>query len=111
MTDNGLDRGPDRGPDAAAAITAVWRQESTRLVAALTRITRDVGLAEDLTQDALVAALEQWPATGVPARPGAWLMQVAKRRAVDHFRRAETLRRVQMAGAAMWVGCALSSSR
>ena len=79
--------------DTAAAITAVWRQESTRLVAALTRITRDIGLAEDLTQDALVAALEQWPATGVPTRPGAWLMQVAKRRAVDHFRRLETLRR------------------
>src|SRR5919199_6802607 len=79
--------------EADAAITAVWRHESTRLVAALTRITRDVALAEDLTQDALVAALEDWPVSGVPSRPGAWLMQVAKRRAVDHFRRAETLRR------------------
>ncbi|MDX6325042.1 MAG: hypothetical protein QOK15_1396 [Nocardioidaceae bacterium] len=79
--------------DAAAAITAVWRHESTRLVAALARMTRDLGLAEDLAQDALVAALEQWPRSGVPARPGAWLMQVAKRRAVDHYRRAETLRR------------------
>jgi RNA polymerase sigma factor (sigma-70 family) len=79
--------------DAAAAVTAVWRHESTRLVAALTRITRDVALAEDLAQDALLAALEQWPGNGVPARPGAWLMQVAKRRAVDHYRRADTLRR------------------
>ncbi len=74
------------------AITEVWRRESTRLVAALTRMTRDLDLAEDLTQDALVAALEQWPATGVPDRPGAWLMTVAKRRAVDHFRRAGALR-------------------
>lgn len=79
--------------DAASEIAAVWRLESVRLVAALTRMTRDVGLAEDLAQDALVAALEQWPADGVPKNPGAWLMAVAKRRAVDHFRRAETLRR------------------
>src|SRR5881398_46455 len=79
--------------DTQRTIDAVWRIESARLIAGLARIVRDVGLAEDLTQDALVAALEQWPATGVPANPGAWLMQVAKRRAVDHFRRAETLRR------------------
>lgn len=79
--------------DATSAVTAVWRLESARLVAGLVRMTRDVGLAEDLAQDALVAALEQWPRDGVPARPGAWLMAVAKRRAVDHFRRAETLRR------------------
>lgn len=79
--------------DASAAVTAVWRLESARLVAGLVRMTRDVGLAEDLAQDALVAALEQWPSQGVPARPGAWLMTVAKRRAVDHVRRAETLRR------------------
>ncbi len=79
--------------DAAAAVTAVWRMESTRLVAALTRMTRDVALAEDLAQDALVAALEQWPTEGVPRSPGAWLTAVARRRAVDHFRRAETLRR------------------
>ncbi|WP_375425747.1 RNA polymerase sigma factor [uncultured Friedmanniella sp.] len=79
--------------EVAATITAVWRLESTRLVAGLVRMTRDVGLAEDLAQDALVAALEQWPASGTPASPGAWLMAVAKRRAVDHFRRAETLRR------------------
>jgi RNA polymerase sigma factor (sigma-70 family) len=75
------------------AITSVWRAESARLVGALTRMTRDVGLAEDLTQDALVAALEQWPETGVPANPAAWLMTTAKRRGVDHFRRADTLRR------------------
>lgn len=79
--------------DIAAVITAVWRLEATRLVAGLVRMTRDVGLAEDLAQDALVAALEQWPASGTPANPGAWLMAVAKRRAVDTFRRAETLRR------------------
>jgi RNA polymerase sigma factor (sigma-70 family) len=80
------------------AITAVWRHESVRLVAALTRITRDLDLAEDLAQDALVAALEQWPDLegpdgGVPANPGAWLMTVAKRRAIDQFRRNDTLRR------------------
>ena len=79
--------------EASAAVTAVWRLESARLVAGLVRMTRDVGLAEDLAQDALVAALEQWPRQGVPDRPGAWLMTVAKRRAVDHIRRAETLRR------------------
>jgi len=77
----------------AAAITAVWRAESTRLVAALTRLTHDVGAAEDLTQDALVAALEQWPATGIPRNPAAWLMTIAKRRGIDEIRRAENLRR------------------
>jgi RNA polymerase sigma factor (sigma-70 family) len=81
------------GGDAAAAVSAVWRLESARMVAALTRMTRDVGLAEDLAHDALVAALEQWPDQGVPQNPGAWLMAVAKRRAVDYFRRADTLRR------------------
>lgn len=75
------------------AITAVWRRESVRLVAGLARMTRDLDLAEDLAQDALVAALEQWPDQGVPANPGAWLMAVAKRRAVDQFRRNDTLRR------------------
>jgi RNA polymerase sigma factor (sigma-70 family) len=74
-------------------ITAAWRAESARLVGALTRITRDVALAEDLAQDALVAALEQWPIDGVPINPAAWLMTTAKRRGVDHFRRAENLRR------------------
>ncbi len=69
------------------AIDAVWRIESPRLVAGLARIVRDVGVAEDLAQDALVAALEQWPKSGVPDNPGAWLMAVAKHRAIDYFRR------------------------
>lgn len=64
-------------------IDAVWRIESARLIAGLTRIVRDVGLAEDLAQDALVAALERWPETGVPDNPGAWLMATAKHRAID----------------------------
>jgi RNA polymerase sigma factor (sigma-70 family) len=67
-------------------IDAVWRIESAKLIAALARITQDVGAAEDLAQDALVAALEQWPASGVPQNPGAWLMSVAKRRAIDQMR-------------------------
>src|SRR5690554_1642302 len=71
------------------SVEAVWRLESTRLVAALVRITRDVALAEDLAQDALEAALSQWPETGTPDNPGAWLMSVAKRRAIDGFRRRE----------------------
>jgi len=74
------------------AITATWRAESARLVGALTRMTRDLDLAEDLAQDALVSALEQWPGQGIPANPGAWLMTIAKRRAVDAFRRADSLR-------------------
>ncbi len=77
---------------SAEAITAAWRAESARLVGALTRMTRDVDLAEDLAQDALVAALEQWPATGVPDNPAAWLMTAAKRRGIDHLRRADSLR-------------------
>ena len=79
--------------DPTEAIFAAWRAESARLVGALTRMTRDVGLAEDLAQDALVAALEQWPAAGVPENPMAWLMTTAKRRGIDHFRRADRLRR------------------
>lgn len=77
----------------ADAITAAWRAESARLVGALTRMTRDVSLAEDLAQDALVAALEQWPDRGIPDNPAAWLMTTAKRRGIDHIRRADTLRR------------------
>jgi RNA polymerase sigma factor (sigma-70 family) len=69
------------------AIEAVWRIESARLIASLTRIVRDVGRAEELAQDALVAALEQWPESGIPENPGAWLMSTAKHRAIDHFRR------------------------
>ena len=76
-----------------AAIDAVWRIESPRLIAGLARIVRDVGVAEDLAQDALVAALEQWPKSGVPDNPGAWLMAVAKHRAIDHFRRSTRLER------------------
>jgi RNA polymerase sigma factor (sigma-70 family) len=77
--------------DVHRVVDAVWRMESARLVAALTRVTGDVGLAEELTQDALVAALEKWPDTGVPAKPGAWLMATAKHRAIDAFRRAQRL--------------------
>jgi RNA polymerase sigma factor (sigma-70 family) len=73
--------------DTHGAIDAIWRIESARLIAGLTRIVRDVGLAEDLAQDALVAALEQWPESGVPERPGAWLMATAKHRAIDLLRR------------------------
>ncbi|MCW2525738.1 MAG: polymerase subunit sigma-24, partial [Pseudonocardiales bacterium] len=75
------------------AIIAAWRADSARLVGALTRMTRDVALAEDLAQDALLAAVEQWPTDGVPTNPTAWLMTTAKRRGIDHFRRAENLRR------------------
>ncbi|MEO6511582.1 MAG: sigma-70 family RNA polymerase sigma factor [Nocardioides sp.] len=71
------------------AVVAVWQLESPRIVSGLLRMTRDLQLAEDLAQDALVAALEAWPRDGVPANPGAWLMTVAKRRAIDTFRRAE----------------------
>jgi RNA polymerase sigma factor (sigma-70 family) len=70
------------------AIDAVWRIESARLIAGLTRMVRDVGVAEDLAHDALVAALEQWPKSGVPDNPGAWLMATAKHRAIDRFRRS-----------------------
>jgi RNA polymerase sigma-70 factor (ECF subfamily) len=79
--------------DTHRAIDAVWRIESARIVAGLTRIVRDVGLAEELAQDALVAALQQWPESGVPDNPGAWLMATAKHRAVDHFRRNALLER------------------
>ncbi len=79
--------------DAHRVIDAVWRIESPRLIAGLARIVRDVGLAEDLAQDALVAALEQWPESGVPEKPGAWLMATAKHRAIDLFRRNKLLKR------------------
>jgi RNA polymerase sigma-70 factor, ECF subfamily len=75
------------------AIEAVWRIESARVVAGLARIVRDVGLAEELAQDALVAALEQWPESGVPRNPGAWLMAIGKRRAIDHLRRNQRFER------------------
>ncbi|MEO8379965.1 MAG: RNA polymerase sigma factor [Acidobacteriota bacterium] len=79
--------------DTHRAIDAVWRIESARLIAGLTRMVRDVGVAEELAQDALVAALEQWPESGVPDNPGAWLMATAKHRAIDLFRRREMLDR------------------
>jgi RNA polymerase sigma-70 factor, ECF subfamily len=83
------------GDQARASIDAVWRIEAPRLIAGLARMTGDVGLAEDLAQDALVAALEKWPQSGVPDNPGAWLMATAKHRAIDLFRRNERLERKQ----------------
>lgn len=74
-----------------AAVEAVWRMESAKVIAGVARLVRDVGLAEELAHDALVAALEQWPSAGVPVNPGAWLTTVAKRRAVDHLRRQQVL--------------------
>jgi RNA polymerase sigma factor (sigma-70 family) len=80
-------------PDTHQAIDAVWRMEAPKVIAGLARIVRDVGVAEDLAQDALVAALEQWPASGIPNNPGAWLMQTAKHRAIDLLRRKALLER------------------
>jgi RNA polymerase sigma factor (sigma-70 family) len=80
-------------PDIHRTIDAVWRIESARLIASLTRLVRDVGLAEDLAQGALVAALEQWPQTGIPDKPGAWLMVTAKHHAIDQIRRNVRLER------------------
>ena len=82
-------------PDIHRTIDAVWRIESARLIASLTRIVRDVGLAEDLAQGALVAALEQWPQSGIPDKPGAWLMATAKHHAIDQIRRNIRLERKQ----------------
>ncbi|QQP95093.1 RNA polymerase sigma factor [Lysobacter enzymogenes] len=79
--------------DTHRAIDAVWRIESAKLIAGLTRMVRDVGLAEELAQDALIVALEKWPETGVPDNPGAWLMQTAKNRAIDRLRRRKLLDR------------------
>jgi RNA polymerase sigma-70 factor, ECF subfamily len=80
-------------PDVTRTIEAVWRIESARLIAGVARLVRDVGLAEDLAQEALVAALEQWPESGVPDNPGAWLMATAKHRGIDRLRRAEVQQR------------------
>src|SRR5260221_4454495 len=82
--------------EAHRAIEAIWRIESARLIAGLARVVGDIGTAEELAQDALVAALEQWPAAGVPEKPGAWLMATAKHRAIDAIRRETTLGRKQM---------------
>src|SRR5580692_940326 len=78
---------------AHRAVDAVWRIESAKLIAGLARLVRDVGLAEELAQDAFVAALEQWPESGVPDKPGAWLMAAAKHRAIDLLRRNKRLER------------------
>lgn len=80
-------------PETHRAIEAVWRIESARVIAGLTRIVRDVGVAEELAQDAFVAALEQWPESGIPGNPGAWLMAAAKHRAIDYFRRTTLIDR------------------
>jgi predicted RNA polymerase sigma factor len=79
--------------DTHCTIDAIWRIESARIIAGLARIVRDVGLAEELAQDALVAALQQWPESGVPDNPGAWLMVAAKHRAIDLLRRNKRLER------------------
>ena len=77
--------------DTHVAVETIWRMESAKLIAGLYRMVHDVGMAEDLAQDALVAALEQWPSQGVPDKPAAWLMAIAKRRAIDRFRRSRRL--------------------
>ncbi len=79
--------------DSHRAIDAVWRMEAAKVIAGLTRMVRDVGLAEDFAQEALVAAMQQWPESGIPSNPGAWLMAIAKRRAIDHFRHRERTQR------------------
>src|SRR5258708_6286942 len=86
-------RRDNAGAEAHRAIDAIWRIESARLIAGLARVVGDIGTAEELAQDALVAALEQWPSEGVPERPGAWLMGTAKHRAIDAIRRRKTLER------------------
>src|SRR5438477_8553364 len=85
----------DPHTEAHRAIEAIWRIESARLIAGLSRMVGDIGTAEELAQDALVAALEQWPTEGVPEKPGAWLMGTAKHRALDLIRRRQTLERKQ----------------
>src|SRR5262245_52053282 len=79
--------------DTHHAIDAVFRIERAKLIAGLARMVRDVGLAEELAQDALVSALEQWPKSGIPERPGAWLMAAAKHRAIDRLRRKKLIER------------------
>jgi RNA polymerase sigma factor (sigma-70 family) len=81
--------------DVRKTIEAVWKIESARLIAGIARVTRDIGIAEELAQDALVTALEQWPEEGIPANPAAWLMTAAKRRAIDYLRRGQMLARKQ----------------
>ncbi len=96
---------PPIGTAARRAVEAVWRIESGRLIAGLARVTGDVGLAEELAQDALVTALEQWPRTGIPPNPAGWLMTTAKNRAIDtHRRRAVHDRKLQAIGRALPAG-------
>jgi len=83
------------GGEAKRAVETVWRIESARLIAGLARMVGDVGFAEDLAQDALLAAIEKWPESGVPENPGAWLMATAKNRAIDLMRREKTFARKQ----------------
>src|SRR5262249_38523036 len=92
--------------DTHRAIDAVWRIESPKLIAVLARIVRDVGVAEDLAQDALVAALEQWPGDGIPRNPGAWLMTAAQHRAIDVLRRNKRLEQKHE-----WLGYELESKQ
>ena len=93
MTESSPQAASGRADDVHRVLDAVWRMESPRLIAALTRIVRDVGLAEDLAQDALEAAIRQWPEAGIPDRPAAWLMGTAKHRAIDVLRRRTSLQR------------------
>src|SRR4026209_25696 len=86
-TTGGWSRMPVTVAETHRVIDAVWRMESAKLIAGLARIVQDVGLAEDLAQDALLAALERWPESGIPDNPGAWLMATAKHRAIDQLRR------------------------
>ena len=86
-----MEQGQEVASETHGAIEAVWRIESAKVIAGVARMVRDVGLAEELAQEALVSALESWPVAGVPDNPGAWLMAAAKNRALDHFRRAKML--------------------
>jgi len=90
--------------DLNRTIAAVWRIESAKLIAALARIVRDVGIAEELAQDALVAAVEQWPQAGVPDNPGAWLMATAKHRAIDKLPRRAAATQACRTGARTRIG-------
>src|SRR5215467_5581832 len=82
---------PNAPEDLHRTIEAVWKVESTRLIAGIARVTHDIGIAEELAQDALVTALELWPEEGIPQNPAAWLMTAAKRRALDSLRRSRML--------------------
>jgi predicted RNA polymerase sigma factor len=86
-------------PDSHQAIDAIWRIEQAKIIAGLVRLTRDVGVAEEFAQDALIAALKTWPERGIPDNPGAWLMATAKNRALDAWRRAKLIDRMRSLGA------------